>query len=172
MRTATRTYRWLTACCTGLAVTAALAMAGAPAQATEDRGGTAAEGTVINAGVPGAVDGLYIVSVKGSTSASMAAETAVTDQADRLTDRYGGDADRVYTAALRGFSARMTPGQGKRLAADPEVAYVQQSLTVRATGGGSQPNPPSSGLDAVNGKQDKAYEYPGTGAGVTAYVID
>ncbi|WEV29189.1 S8 family serine peptidase [Streptomyces sp. 71268] len=172
MRTATRTYRWLTACCTGLAVTAALAVAGAPAQATGDSGGTAAEGRVVNAGVPGAIDGLYIVSLKGATSVSAAAETAVTDQADRLTDRYGGVADRVYTAALRGFSARMTPGQAKRLAADPEVAYVQQSLLVRATGGGSQPNPPSWGLDAVDGKQDKAYDYPGTGTGVTAYVID
>ncbi|MBB5935045.1 S8 family serine peptidase [Streptomyces zagrosensis] len=171
MRTAKKTYRWLTACCTGLAATAALAMAGAPAQATADSG-TTAEGRVINAEAPGAIDGLYIVSLKGATSISAAAEVAVADQADRLTDRYGGNADRIYTAALRGFSAKMTPAQAKRLAADPDVAYVQKSLMVRAAEGGSQPNPPSWGLDAVDGKQDKAYNYPGTGAGVTAYVID
>ncbi|MEU3961936.1 hypothetical protein AB0F42_19285 [Streptomyces buecherae] len=66
----------------------------------------------------------------------------------------------------------MTPAQAKRLAADPDVADVQQSLMVYATEGGSQLDPPSWGLDAVDGKQDKAYNYPGTGAGVTAYVID
>ncbi|MBB5935043.1 S8 family serine peptidase [Streptomyces zagrosensis] len=172
MRTTRNTYRWLTACCTGLAATAALAMTGAPAQATADNGGTTAEGRVINAGVPGAIDGLYIVSLKGTTPVAAAAESAVADQADQLTDRYGGNADRIYTAALRGFSAKMTPTQAKRLAADPDVAYVQQSLMVHATEGGSQSKPPSWGLDAVDGKQDEAYNYPGTGAGVTAYVID
>ncbi|MFF5715817.1 S8 family serine peptidase [Streptomyces buecherae] len=171
MRTARKTYRWLTACCTGLAATAALAMAGAPAQATPD-GGAATEGRVINAGAPGAIDGKYIVSLKGATSLSAAAEAQVTSEANRLTDRYGGTTERIYSAALRGFSAELTATQAKRLAADPAVEYVQQSLMARASEGGSQPSPPSWGLDAIDGKQDKAYAYPGTGAGVTAYVID
>ncbi|MFE6775495.1 PKD domain-containing protein [Streptomyces sp. NPDC057702] len=162
----------MTASCTGLAAAAALAMAGAPVHAAPGEGGTHAQGRVINAGAPDAIDGQYIVALKGATSLSATAEARVEAEADQLTDRYGGTAERIYSAALRGFSARLTPAQAGRLAADPAVAYVQQSLMVRATEGGSQPNPPSWGLDAVDGKQDKTYTYPGTGAGVTAYVID
>jgi len=164
MRTTRKAHRWLTACCAGLATTAALVVTGAPVQA--------AEGTVLNAGAPGAIDGQYIVSLKGVTSASAAAETQVSEQAGRLLQRYGGTSGHIYSAALRGFSAEMSADEAERLAADPAVEYVQQSLMVRAAESGTQPNPPSWGLDAVDGEQDDAYDYPGTGAGTTAYVID
>ncbi|QKW10042.1 S8 family serine peptidase [Streptomyces sp. NA04227] len=159
------TRRLLSASLTALAATAALVTAsGGPAEASE--------GAVINAGAPGAIEGEYIVSLKGSTSPALAAEDQVAGQARELLDRYGGTGEHVYSAVLRGFAAKMSERQAARLAADPAVEYVQQSLMVHAAEGGTQPSPPSWGLDAVDGAQDKTYTYPGTGSGVTAYVID
>jgi subtilisin family serine protease len=65
----------------------------------------------------------------------------------------------------------------KRLAADPAVDFVQQSLWVRSTtleGSAArdprdQPNPPSWGLDQIDGADDGVYTYPNTGTGVTVY---
>ncbi len=174
MRSVRTNRRRLRAWGAGLAATATLMGAAAlssPAQA--------AEGTVINAGVPGAIEGQYIVALEGGTSLAAGAEAQVAAQAEELVDRYGGSTDAVFSAALRGFAAEMTAEQAKRLAADPEVRYVQQSLTVKAAGlnagpldGGTQPNPPSYGLDRIDGELDEAYDYPGTGSGVTAYVLD
>ncbi|WP_263164549.1 S8 family peptidase [Streptomyces sp. SCSIO ZS0520] len=159
-----RTRHWLTACATALAATAALALSGGSARAQQ--------GTVVNEGAPGALAGRYIVALKGGTSLAPAAESRVSAQASTLLARYGGTREHVYSAALRGFSARMSAAEARALAADPEVRYVQQSVLVHTAEGGSQPNPPSWGLDAVDGGRDEAYAYPGTGKGVTAYVID
>ncbi|MGD9483829.1 S8 family peptidase, partial [Streptomyces sp. TRM70308] len=162
-----RTYRRrLTAWCTGLAATAALVGVALPATAQ------AAEGAVINAGAPGAIEGQYIVALEGGTSLAASAEARVSTQAEDLVAQYGGSVESVYSAVLRGFAADMTADQAKRLAADPQVRYVQQSLLVRAADAGTQPDPPSWGLDRVDGEQDSAYAYPGTGEGVTAYVLD
>ncbi|WP_345602141.1 S8 family peptidase, partial [Streptomyces chumphonensis] len=158
--------RRLTAWCTGLAMTGALAGVGLAAGPAH-----AAEGTVVGAGAPGALEGQYIVVLDGATSLAASAEARVAAQAEELTDRYGGTADHVYTSVLRGFAADMTAAQARRLAADPQVRYVQQSQLVRAAGG-TQPSPPSWGLDRVDGSVDDAYAYPATGAGVTAYVLD
>ncbi|WP_217146368.1 S8 family peptidase, partial [Streptomyces sp. AC627_RSS907] len=95
---------------------------------------------------------------------------AVAARADELTDAPGGTVRTVYAAAFRGFSLQATEAQAARLAASPDVRYVQTNNIVRAVG--TQPNPPSWGLDAVDGKQDKTYTYPNQGDGVTAYVVD
>src|SRR5690606_2693822 len=62
----------------------------------------------------------------------------------------------------------------KRLAADPAVASVIQNRTFHVTG--TQPNPPSWGLDRVDQRNlplNSSYTYPDkAGEGVTAYVID
>ncbi|TDD75417.1 S8 family peptidase [Actinomadura rubrisoli] len=132
----------------------------------------AAEGTVINAEAPGTVDGQYIVALKGSTSLAPGAAAPVAAQARDLVRHYGGSVQSVFSAVLRGFAADMTAEQARHLAADPAVRYVQKSVMVHTAGGGKQPNPPSWGLDRVDGKQDREYAYPGTGAGVTVYVLD
>ncbi|MFC6879454.1 MULTISPECIES: S8 family peptidase [Actinomadura] len=132
----------------------------------------AAEGTVINADAPGTVEGQYIVALKGGTSLAPGAQAPVTAQAKSLARRYGGSVQSVFSAVLRGFAADMTAAQARRLAADPAVRYVQKGVMVHTAGGGTQPNPPSWGLDRVDGRQDRAYTYPGAGTGVTVYVVD
>ncbi|MFI0486234.1 S8 family peptidase [Actinomadura sp. 9N215] len=172
--------------CAALTVVAALLSVGglsAPADA--------AEGIVINADSPGTVDGQYIVALKGATSLAPGADAPVAAQADDLVHDYGGSVQGVFSAVLRGFAADLTARQARRLAADPAVRYVQKSVMVgtatkdgtatgvgstagdgTAAGGGSQPNPPTWGTDRVDGKQDRTYDYPGTGAGVSVYVLD
>ncbi|MGK4595021.1 S8 family serine peptidase [Amycolatopsis sp. w19] len=90
-----------------------------------------------------------------------------------LAGRYGGEVRSVWTAALRGFSAKsMTPAEARKLAADPSVKAVYEDGTARGTG--TQQNP-TWGLDRVDQKSlplDKAYNYPNDGAGVTAYDLD
>ncbi|QXJ26652.1 S8 family peptidase [Actinomadura graeca] len=137
---------------------------------------SAAEGTVINANARGAVDGQYIVSLKGATSLAPGADAPVAAQSKDLVHRYGGSVQAVFSAVLRGFAADMTAKQAARLAADPAVRYVQKSVVVHTAdgtrAGGSQSNPPSWGIDRVDGKQDRVYNYPRGGNGVTVYVLD
>ncbi|WP_405059000.1 S8 family serine peptidase [Kribbella sp. NBC_01505] len=155
-------------------------------------------GTVLNLGAPDTVPGLYIVGLHGGTSLAPAAPNKVSRatvgaEADVLADRYGGTIRNVYSAALRGFAVKMSEGQARRLAADPKVEFVQQSLWVHRAdakanafgasvaniarslavpAAGEQPNPPSWGLDRIDGVKDSVYKYPNTGTGVTVYNTD
>ncbi|WP_040454266.1 S8 family serine peptidase [Kribbella catacumbae] len=148
-------------------------------------------GRILNEGAPDTIPGRYIVGLYGGTSLTASAESMVAGEARGLTDRYGGKIGYVYSATLRGFSAAMSEAQAKRLAADPKVEFVQQSLWVhratvpmanvygatRSTAAGralagEQPNPPSWGLDRIDGVKDRAYKYPNTGTGVTVYNTD
>ncbi|MFB9908757.1 S8 family peptidase [Allokutzneria oryzae] len=121
-----------------------------------------AEGPIRNANQPGSVTGSYIVVLKdgpGISSADLAAKV-------------GGQVQRDYTAALRGFSAKMDERAAKRLAADPAVAYVEQDGY--AYGYGTQTNP-TWGLDRIDQKNlplDKKYSYANTASNVTAYIVD
>ncbi|MFJ8685116.1 S8 family peptidase [Micromonospora wenchangensis] len=152
------------------AAAAALSVAaGAPALA-------APTGQIRYASAPDAISGSYLVVLKGDAvgaANSRAARTAVPDRAASLTKRYGGSVADVYSAALTGFSAKMSAGQARRLAADPSVAYVEQDrvMTAQAT----QTNPPSWGLDRIDQRNrplNSSYTYPNTATNVRAYIID
>ncbi|WP_328655729.1 S8 family serine peptidase [Streptomyces sp. NBC_00334] len=158
----------LTALCVGAAATTVLALAG-PATAAP-AGPTPTEGTIRNADTAGAVKGRYIVALEGRPSVRAGAEADVRADARGLAQRYGAQVRQVYSAAFRGFSISATETQAKRLAAADGVAYVEADGTARLVG--TQPNPPSYGIDRVDGALDSAYTYPNTGSGVTAYVID
>ncbi|RZQ63647.1 PKD domain-containing protein [Amycolatopsis suaedae] len=134
----------------------------------------AAEGVVLNAGAPDSVPGLYIVGLNGQPSLAASARSAVGAEATALADRYSGEVRDVYSAALRGFSVHLSEQEARYLAADPAVDFVQQSLWVRsaAVKAGEQPNPPSWGLDQVDGAADRVYKYPNAGTGVTIYNTD
>ncbi|MEU1804822.1 S8 family serine peptidase [Streptomyces sp. NPDC019937] len=128
-----------------------------------------AEGTVYGTQAKNAVDGSYIVMLKGGKTIKAAA------QGKDLAEEYGGKLRRAYDSAVNGFSADgLSETEAKRLAADPSVAKVVQNhrYSIKAT----QENPPSWGLDRLDQedtKGDKKYTYPdGAGEGVTAYVID
>ncbi|MGW2327826.1 S8 family peptidase [Streptomyces sp. NPDC001700] len=128
-----------------------------------------AEGTVYGTQATNAVDGSYIVMLKGGQTVKAAAE------GKDLAQSYGGKVSRSYDSAVNGFSATgLSETEAKRLAADPSVAKVVQNhrYSIKTT----QADPPSWGLDRIDQddtKGDKKYTYPDSaGEGVTAYVID
>jgi subtilisin family serine protease len=116
-----------------------------------------ATGTVLGAGAAGAIGDSYIVVLKpGATGAG-------------LIKRYGGAVTEDYQATVRGFAARMTAPQARRLAADPAVRYVEQDAAAAPTG-----STPTWGLDRIDQRSrvlSKTYTAR-SAAGVTAYVLD
>ncbi|MEV6595536.1 S8 family peptidase [Actinoplanes sp. NPDC051346] len=157
-----------------LAATAAVALTtlgvSAPATAAP---ATAAPATAAPAekpvlAAPGAevVPDSYVVVLKADGS-------AVAGQARTLASRYGGTVRQTYSHALRGFAATMSAQQARRMAAAPEVAYVQSDLIHRASD--TQTNPPSYGLDRIDQRNrplNQAYTYSTGAANVHAYIVD
>lgn len=127
---------------------------------------SAREGSIVGAGAEGAIPNSYIVVLKQSPS-------PVNQLAGQLTARLGGVVNRTYSAALHGYSARLSEAQAKRLATDPAVAFVEQNRTFHMEA--TQSNPPSWGLDRVDQRTlplDKSYTYSTTASNVHAYIID
>ena len=153
---------------TAAAVTAtAAALLGAftalPAQAAP------AEGRVLAADSPTAVQGSYIVTLKKGAGFKASSSTGKS-----LIKTYGGSVKRTFGAALNGYTANLSESEAKRLAADPAVAAVEQDQTVRAADITQSSAP--WGLDRIDQAAlplSTTYTYPDSaGSGVTAYVID
>ncbi|MEU6483160.1 S8 family peptidase [Streptomyces sp. NPDC046887] len=127
----------------------------------------AAEGVILNAGAPDAVQGSYIVTLDESAAAESKAGKAV-------AARYGAKIEKTYTAALNGYAVELSEAQAKKLAADPAVRSVAQNRVF--TIDGTQPSPPSWGLDRIDQRAlplNQSYTYPEpAGQGVSAYIID
>jgi subtilisin family serine protease len=135
-----------------------------PATAAE----AAPEGVIQNAGAPGSIAGSYIVTLDES------AADAGSKSGKALAAEYGAKIKKTYTAALNGYALELSAAQAKKFAADPAVESVVQNRVFKVSG--TQPNPPSWGLDRIDQKAlplNQSYTYPDTaGEGVTAYVID
>ncbi|MCX4983212.1 S8 family peptidase [Streptomyces sp. NBC_00572] len=127
----------------------------------------APEGVIENAGVEGTIAGSYIVTLDESAQAETAKGRAV-------AAKFGAKIKRTYTSALNGYSVELSEAQARKLAADPAVASVVQNRVFHVDG--TQPSPPSWGLDRIDQKAlplNQSYTYPDTaGQGVTAYIID
>ncbi|KAF2775187.1 S8 family peptidase [Streptomyces sp. OM5714] len=151
----------------GAAATAALAASLVPALPA-GAAPAAPQGRVQYEDAANAVAGSYIVTLKADQARSGSAEGRA------VAEKYGADIERTYTKALNGYAVDASEAEAKRLAADPAVASVVQNRTLHVTG--TQPNPPSWGLDRLDQKNlplDDSYTYPNSaGQGVTAYVID
>ncbi|GAA2268057.1 hypothetical protein GCM10009853_021670 [Glycomyces scopariae] len=121
------------------------------------------EATILGADSPDAIDGSYIV-VLDDGAAGLGA----------LADDLGVDVDIEHTLdTLNGYVAELTEAEALELAADEDVAYVEQDQTAHVSE--VQADPPSWGLDRVDQDAlplDAAYEYTQTGAGVEAFVLD
>ncbi|MFF0728404.1 S8 family serine peptidase [Streptomyces sp. NPDC004134] len=162
--------RLLLTLCLGVAVSALAAPAAVsapppqPGQQQEQRHGT------IGSGGPEALAGRYVVALDGQPALGAAASATVRAEAQALTGEHGGTVGRVYSAALRGFALRASQAEAARIAAAPGVASVSEDALAHAAD--EQPNPPSWGLDRIDGTQDNTYTYANSGEGVTAYVID
>ncbi|WP_406061785.1 S8 family peptidase [Streptomyces sp. NBC_01077] len=127
----------------------------------------APEGVIENAGAEGTIAGSYIVTLDESAQAETAKGRAV-------AAKFGAKIKRTYTTAINGYSVELSEAQAKKLAADPAVTSVVQNRVF--TVDGTQPSPPSWGLDRIDQKAlplNQSYTYPDTaGQGVTAYIID
>jgi subtilisin family serine protease len=131
---------------------------------------SASEGAILNSGTQAAIDGSYIVALKDSATMR---ERGITTSARAISDRHHGRLGHVFQRALRGFSVTMSEQNAKRLAADPDVAYVEQNQVMRALD--TQVNPPSWGLDRVDQRNlplSGSYTFTTTASNVTAYIID
>ena len=120
-----------------------------------------ATGQVRLAGTATAISGSYIVVLKAGAKQTGAA----------LTKSFGG-AVRQTLGVINGYEAAMTEAQAKRLAASPQVAYVEQNqrISLQAT-----QNNATWGLDRIDQRNrplSTTYTYPVTASNVTAYIID
>ena len=93
-----------------------------------------------------------------------------------LAKEIGASPKYVYTAVLNGFSAKLTDKQAEKLRRHPHVVAVEPNYEVE--GDGTQIIPASGqpwGLDRIDQRSNTrnlAYNYWGTGTGVTAYILD
>jgi subtilisin family serine protease len=88
----------------------------------------------------------------------------------------------VYSSALKGFSATLTPEAAKELKKKAEIDYVildrvinLDQVTLDYIEESNQDVPPSWGLDRIDQKNlplDEKYNYTSKGSGVHAYIID
>jgi subtilisin family serine protease len=140
----------------GFATAAAVGLTTAPASAAPDV-------QILGVDSPTAIDDSYIVVYKDSAAA----------EATSTASALGSKVHFQYSEVFSGFAASMSEEEAKKLAADPDVAYVEQNQVLSITA--DQANPPSWGIDRIDQRSlpvDNNYSYTATGAGVRAYIID
>jgi subtilisin family serine protease len=153
----------------GIAAAAALGLAIAVAAPAGASGPSGASGEIVDAGGANAIPGSYIVVFKESAVRSHGLGTLTNAKAAAAT----ATVEHRYVAALHGFAGTMSETAARRLAADPDVAYVAQNHTVHLFA--DQTNPPSWGLDRIDQRDlplNSDYHYDVDASNVTAYVID
>ncbi len=151
---------------TGIAAAVITAVAAAAAPASSGP----AEGSILGLDQPDRIKDSYLVVLKESRALTVTGIDAMTTD---LAARYQIRVSHTFRHALSGFAGTLSEKEAKALAADPNVAYVEQDRLVHATG--TQPNPPSWGLNRIDQRNlplDSSYTYPNTAANVTAYIID
>ncbi|SMC69564.1 S8 family peptidase, partial [Lentzea albidocapillata] len=110
-----------------------------------------------------AVEGSYIVVLKDGARTPASA----------LASRYQGNVKHTYSAALNGFSVTgMSERQARRLAADPDVQFVERNTFATIQETQSNPVWGLDRIDQANLPLNRAYTYPNTASNVTAYVLD
>lgn len=103
-----------------------------------------------------------------------AAAPRVTELATELAMTHGGRVVHLYQNTNPGYATRAHEAQARRIAADPRVAFLEQSCPVYLSSSSVQTAPPW-GLDRVDETDtplDDRYEYNEDGAGVNIYILD
>jgi len=101
--------------------------------------------------------------------------SGVADPADagrRQIGRAGGTVDRVYSSAIKGYSASLPQALLSQLLGDPAIASIEPDVQVQLAA--TQVNPPTN-LDRIDQRDlplSRTFSYAGGGTGVRAYVID
>ncbi|MDP3760927.1 MAG: S8 family peptidase [Ramlibacter sp.] len=114
------------------------------------------------------IPGRYIVVFK-STVANPAGEAA------NLVRGAGGQLHHTYASAIKGFAASLPDAALQGIRNNPNVNSVEQDQTVSLNQATSPQNQATWGLDRIDQADrplDTQYHFGGTGAGVTAFIID
>jgi subtilisin family serine protease len=155
----------------GLAVLSCVLGVAGPVSAAPTPTPTQAPGPAIRgADSASAVPGEYIVVFKDTPAVRAA---GIEGRAHTLVGQHQGRLMGVWHSVLHGFGAAMSEAQARALAADPDVAYVEQNQRIQVAS--TQDNPPSWGLDRIDQHAlplDNSYSYDPTASNVTAYVVD
>jgi aqualysin 1 len=110
----------------------------------------------------------YIVVLKGETPREQ-----VEAVANELIAQHGGNADHIYTHAIKGFSVQTSEAAAMALSRNPKVEYVQEDGQANASTSEATTN---WNLDRVDTRTNRNgfYYFPNAenGAGVNAYIID
>jgi len=147
-----------------MAAFAIFAMIGGPSAAATEAP------TILGAESPSAVPGEYIVGLKDTTSVRA---LGVSHRAQALSEKHHGKVGHVYKSALRGFSVSMSEPEAQKLAADPDVEFIEQSQRYEVSE--TQTNPGQWGLDRIDQRAaplDNLYNYDSDASAVHAYIVD
>lgn len=101
-----------------------------------------------------------------------AESTSSEGTAGRLSESYGGRVDMVFSSAVQGFSAEMSPAEAQTMSNDPRVLFIEEDSEIQVE---ATQNNATWGLDRVDQRSvplNTAYNYAETGSGVNVYVID
>lgn len=118
------------------------------------------------------VPGSYIVVLEESVVGDSLTGDAVQGEANFLTGTYGGGVDKLFSNAIRGFSARMTEAEAVALSSDDRVAYVEEDSVVSVSS--TQTGAPWN-LDRVDQRNlplNTNFDYANSGAGAHIYIFD
>lgn len=119
-----------------------------------------------------ALPGRYIVILNDRPATFPETYAAVVSRAAEVAGDHGGRVERIYSAALKGFSASMTDQQAIAMSRDPRVKLIEEDREISISD--TQQNAPWN-LDRVDQRNlpwDGMYNYAGMGSGVHVYVID
>ncbi|WP_027878411.1 S8 family peptidase [Meiothermus cerbereus] len=130
---------------------------------------------------PNAIQGQYIVVYKDdanvlaslqSLKAGLGRGVTLQRELEGLGLAPDARVQQVYTAALQGLAARLSPENLAALRQDPRVAYIEadQIMSIDATQTGA-----TWGLDRIDQRAlplSGTFTYSNTGSGVHAYIID
>jgi subtilisin family serine protease len=114
----------------------------------------------------------YIVVLNEQKVGPDIAAPLVENDAQYLAAVYGGSVETVFSSALKGYVAEMSPEQAEALSHDDLVRFVEQDSAISIET--SQSNAPWN-LDRVDQRNlpwDTVYNYTASGIGVHAYIID
>lgn len=117
------------------------------------------------------IAGRYIVVLNNEIVGHDAVAPAIESEAGYLAAVYGGGVDLIYSSALKGFSAAMSPEQAMAMSNDERVLFIEEDSEISIS---SQANAPwhLDRADQRNLPLNSTYSTAATGSGVHAYVLD
>lgn len=121
------------------------------------------------------IPGRYIVVLKEPRSLDISSHETVRSfvhgQAERMARGAAGQIEKQYHHNLRAFTLKTDLAGAKRLASDPNVAFIEADRTIYLFN--DQESAPW-GLDRIDSRSglNGSYSYASSGTGVNAYIID